>query len=477
MTRIDVLYIGDATDGPVEELLPVDSLEAAFRLYGGYVYEQVTITSGSAGYNVSVTPWANQALPMQPGPLDGNLVPLRLFEFAVSGTVLTWNSPGESEAVTFRITRQPGPTSLLKGVLAAKRTGQRVFATRLGGVSATAGPSGGFTFTARYAGARYNGTTILVSGGVVRATPAPGTGRATVYQPTSDRDLVDRMRDDVARGTLGCGLSGPFSATQSTLPSGTYTLTGGADGAMSASGLLQFLQEYDLAGVDVICPIGLNSMACSGVCAWLEREEAYPTLLVAQAPASGVALSGLVNTFRHLCSVAFQTTYDQGLITERLDDAAPLVAALIGSKQFGITLTALPEIPPFPAYDQPGLHALAAAGHTAAYKSISKDWALWHAETGDTGWHVSTFRALQEVARPLFEVLEAVIGTARVNTDDLDQQLAAAFQRVTSSRVVDWSLFLQGDTLYVDLRFQPYGEIRIISTQIALGTPQSLSPT
>jgi hypothetical protein len=479
MTRIDVLYVGDATDGPVEEFIPVDSLDQAFRLYGGYIYEQTTISSGSTGYHVSVAPWANQVLPMQAGPLDGSLIPLRLFEFAASGTALSWNAPGQSQRVAFRITAEPGSTSLLKGILAAKRTGQRVFATRLGGTSATAGPSGAFTFTARYAGNRYNGTTIVVSGSVVTVTPAVGTGRATVYRPTSDRDLVDQMRDDVARGWIGCGLSGPFSDTQLTVPTGTYTLAGGADGKMSANGLYQFLQEHDLAGVDVLCPVGIDTVACSGagVSSWLENEDIYPTLLVAQAPPSGVALSGIVNTFRHVCSVGFQTTYDQGLITERIDDAAPLVAALISGKRFGITLTALPEAPPTPRYDQAALHALAAAGHTAAYRSISKDWALWHAETGNADWHVSTFRALQEIARPIFTVLDSVIGSHITNTDELDRRLAEAFQGVSASKIIDWKLFVQGDTLYAGFRFQPYGEVRVISAQIALGTPQSVSPT
>lgn len=477
MTRIDVLFVGDATDGPVEEFIPVDSLDQAFRLYGGYVYEQTTIASGSTGYNVSVAPWANQVLPMEPGPLDGALIPLRLFEFAVSGSVLSWTAPGEAEAVTFRITPVPGPTSLLKGILAAQRTGQRVFATRLGGTNATA-TSGGFIFTARYPGSRYNGTTILVTPTTVTVTPAVGTGRLTVYSPTSDRDLVSQMRDDVARGWVGCGLSGPYSDTQLTVPTGTYVLTGGTNGAMSASGLAEFLQEHDLAGVDVLCPIGISAPACAtaGVSAWLENEEIYPTLLVAQSATTGTVLSGSPNTFRHVCSVGFKTTYDLGAITERIDDAAPLVAAIIGGKRFGITLAPLVEIPPVPRYDQAALHAVTAAGHTLAYRSISKDWVLWHAETGESDWPVSTFRALQEVARPIFEVLDDVLGSHITNTDELDRQLDEAFQRVTGSRIVDWKLFVQGDTLYAGFDFQPHGEVRVISAQIALGTPQSVAP-
>jgi hypothetical protein len=475
MLNVNTLYVGDAQDGPIEEIVAVRSLDQIFRLFGGYHYERVVVTSGDTSYTLSVTPWANEVQPLQ-FDADGFLIPKRLFEFTVSGSVLSWTKLGESATVLFRATLEPKDHSLLKGALAAKRTNTAVHVLRLGGTHATAA-SGSFTFQSRYPGARYNGTVIQIAPGAVTVTPAAGTGRARSYAPATDRALEDALRQDVGFGDSGILLTGPLSRTGFTLPTITLTMTGGTNGALSVSGITQFLLEHDLSGVDVLCPIGLTTQALSGAgIPQLLATFDYPTLMVAQAPPSGAALSGAVNTLRNLCSVAFQTTYDAGSVKERLDDAAPLVAAIAGGTRYGITLAPLPEGPPVPRYDPSALHALASGGHTVAYRSISKDWALWLAQTGDPTWTLSTFRALQELARPVFDLLEPLLGNILIDEEAVDAQLGDAFRQVSSAQNIDWTLNLEGDVLYLDLSFTPYGEIRTVKAQIALGTPSSARP-
>jgi hypothetical protein len=101
---------------------------------------------------------------------------------------------------------------------------------------------------------------------------------------------------------------------------------------------------------------------------------------------------------------------------------------------------------------------------------------LWHADTGEDGWPVSQFRCLQEIARVIFVTLDPVIGNALLDKDELDELLAGGFSRVTGSRIVDWELNLQGDTLYCDVSFTPFGEIRIVKAQITLGTARDINP-
>jgi hypothetical protein len=476
MIRINLLFVGDATDGPVEELVPIDSLDAAWRLFGGYRYSSTTLSSGQTSYDLPATPWGNEVTPLQTDS-DGSLIPLRLFEFAVSGSHLTWTSLGYSTAAVFRYPEVPGSTSLLKGILAARKVPLSVHAIRIGGNQATAS-AGNFTFYSRYAGSRYNGiTVVLTSGGTVTVTPSGGVGRNKVYHVGSDIGFYELLRNETQKGFQGFYLRGAFSRTSLTVPAGTYTLTGGTNGALTPDLFDLFLNNWDLAGVDVICPVGLltTQLSGAGTITTLSQND-YPTLIVAQAPSLGVALSGVIITSKDLVSVAFKLIYDLGLPKERTDDAAPLVAAIIGSNVFGLTLAPLPEFPAVPKYDQAGLHALAASGHTTAFRSISKDWALWHVVTGDPGWPVSQYRALQEIARVAFETLEPTIGNTVVNKADLDDLLAVGFQGVTGSRIVDWALQLQGNILYLDIGFIPYGEVKVVRAQIAVGQPQAVSP-
>jgi hypothetical protein len=477
MQRIDLLLVGDATDGPVEEIIPIDSLDEAWRLFGGYQYEYTSIASGSTGYTLSTTPWANEVTPLKEDS-DGFLIPQRLFEFTVDGASLSWTSPGASSNVIFRISQEPGATSLLKGVLAARKTGLRVHVVRLGGTVAASAPSGGFTFYARHAGSRYNGTQIVVtSGGAVTVVPSGGIGRNRTYTLANDRELYDTLRTEVQKGFQGTLIKGSFSESSFTVPAGTYTLTDGTDGSLSAEAFNNYLRDEDLSGVDVVCPVGLLTTALSGAGVFdTITQNDYPTLIVAQAPNTGVLLSGTIIESRHLCSVGFKVRYDFGLLKERLDDAAPLVGALVAGSVFGHTLRQLPEFPAEPKYDQLGLHVLAASGHTVAFRSISKDWALWHANTGDPLWPVSTFRALQEIARIVFENLEPIVGNTLVSITDLDQILEDGFAAVEGSRIVDWELLLQGDILYLDISFTPHGEIRVVKTQLALGQDRAVSP-
>lgn len=483
MTTIDLLLVGDAGDGPLEEILEVESRDEIWRLFGGYSYEQTTLLSGATSYSLARTPWADQVQPLS-ADSDGTLIPLSLFEFSPSGALLSFSAPGAATPAIFQYVPLPGGRSLLKGLLAADAIGVHTHVLRLGSGAQAASslPSGGFQFWAQYPGDRYNGTTIVVDAtGGVTVTPAAGTGRIWRYRPTSDNDLRNSLSQDRARGRESVYLTGTGSAASLTVPAGTYRLSGGVNGSFTASGFMQFLQDYDLSGVDVVCPVGLltTELSGAGVWSWMNDQD-YPTLLVAQAPASGDALSGMVNTCRYLASVGFRTTYDSGLRRARQDDAAPLVAAIIAAHRFGVTLAALPHSPTLPAFGPAALSAVASGGHIAAYRSISKGPALWHAVTGDQRWSVATVRAFQEIARALYTVLEPILGQHHVDLQGLTELLSEALTGVTGSRKIQFKLELAGDRLYCDLSFQPYGEVRTVQAQLslgAIGAGPALEPT
>lgn len=490
MRQIDLLIVGDALDGPIEEPVQITYLEEALQLFGGYAYEQAAITSGTTSYTLSNTPWGDQVVPLELDS-DGLLIPKRLFEFSVSGNVLTWNRSGDFAAtadpdtgtpsysglVFFRVLLQPGNTSLLKGVASALTLGQPVWAMRLGGTPASGG-YGVWSAFSTYGGTRYNGATVTLSGNLLRINPQPGTGRTQNYTASSDQELLDRLYLDRARGYQYIHLSGPANYNSNTLPSGSITLSGGSNGTLTASGLAAWLQTTELDGIDVLCPVGLTTaqLSGSGVYELLEAPS-YPTLVVAQAPTTGSVLSGAAYTHatRNSVAVAFKAQYGVGTPFERLDDAAPMVAAAISQRRFGLTLAPLP-LPVLPRYSQAELAALTENGYLTAYRSISKGWALWHGVTGNSRWPISTFRAYQELSRVIYRQVEPLLGTTLLTLDSIEEELGEAFTALESGVVLDWSVVRVGDTLYVDVLFTPYGEVRALTFRIGLGSLGQVAP-
>ncbi len=476
MQAVDLLLVGDALDGPTEEITWIRSLEQGLRLFGGYAYERITLTSTTSGHTLSGEPWGGEVAVLQYDG-DGELVPLSLFEFTVSGSVLTWTKPGttwydsndQPSQVTFRYRVNPSSTSLIKGIEGALGLGVRVHALRLGGEHASI-TSGAYSFYAHYPGSRYNGTTVTCSGGTVTVVPAPGTGRPCVYTPTSDSDLRSQLDRDRYRGRQPLYYSQGGSDTGLTLPTGVLTLSGGTDGTLTTALLSGFVDTFDLTGVDVLCPLGISlSGALSGGVVSILEELPYPTLLVLPSSVQSVTLSGSPNPSRYVVPVAFSVEYRSGSPQAKTDDAAPVVAALIARDRHNLTLAPLPQRTFSPHYSQSGLHALATAGYVGALVSISKGPALWYVVTGDSDWPASTFRAYQEVVRATYQVLEPLLGNTALRLADVEEHLAAAYSQVTGSKVLDFTLQLQGETLFADVSLQPHGEVRTVQAQINLG--------
>lgn len=475
MQDIPVLIIGEAFDGPPEAVLPITSADQAFRLYGGYHYERTNIASGDTGYELSITPWDNEVKSFQEDS-DGLLSPKQLWEFSVNGNFLTWNRYGDALSnVVFQALRVPGPRSLLQGVLAALDYQNPVYVMRVdNSTSAQSATSGGFYFRARYPGAKYNGTTIVVSGDRVSITPAAGCGASVSNrQFTSDFTFTEWLQTENTRGREQFYLHGPRSQTSFTIPTATYVLTGGTNGTLNGDRATAIIEDYDFRGIEVVCPVGVPSIELSGAGFFSALKDlVYPTIAVVQAVPSGAALSGIINTDRQVVSVAFQVDYESGQSRQRTYDAAPLVAGLIGSTRFNITMAQLSQGPPTPRYTQTELHALTSGGHLTAFRSISKNWALWQCQTGDPRWSVSCMRAFQQVVREVFIACDDIIGKNFVDLTSIEDKIRTALGRVTTGEIVDWAVDLKGDILYIDITFRPNGELRTVSARVNIGRQQ-----
>ncbi len=477
MIHVPVLLVGDATDGPVEEIVEIDSLEAGLKVFGGYKWTSSAVTSGATGATLSEAAFGNDVT-VWTYASDGAVVPRVLHEFSASGTALTWTSQGDSATpdynatALFKARAVPGDTSLLKGLYSALAAGGPVWCLRLGGVHASV-TSGNWSFRAKYAGSRYNGTEISVSGGVVTVTPAPGTGRIRSFTPTTDTDFLNKLALDLSRGYISFRAYGPDSTQAFTLPDGTYTLASGTDGALTESSLQTFLSGVDLTGVDFLVPVGLSRVtALSGTVLETLQENSYPTVLVLKAGAGTLTatITGDANTQAQVLSVANDAVYDEGTQFERTDDATPLVAAVIGKQRYNATLLPLPITRLSPMWTEDEIHAITSAGHTVGYLSILKGMATWTAVTGDEEWPVSTWRAYQEIARILFSNLEPLLGRTILEARGVDAVLRSALAKTRGSIIENFSLETRGSTISASLDFRPHGEVRTVTASLALAT-------
>lgn len=487
MFPLDLLLIGDAGDGPVEQILPVRDARHAMQIWGGHHYEALALAEAATGHTLAISPWGDE-VDVLIADSDGALVPRILFEFAVDGPDLTWTKNGDWDryedadpeadpTLYFRCPKIPGQTSLLRGIHAAlpvaEAAGFRIHCVRLGGVQAAV-TQDGFTFIARWPGARYNGTTVEVTvDGEVIVTPAPGTGRLRTYTPTSDKHLWELLGKDRDRYWQPLFFSGSFSEETLTVPVGVYTLVGGTDGALSPQALFEFLQEYDLTGIDVICPVGLTTeqLRDAGVTEYVAGEN-YPLLLVTQSEYTAPTLPAHPNTDRCVVSVGFQVIHDGGTGRERTEGAQPLVAALLAAGRYGLTHgtlgVPLGGTPANPTETQ--LREAAAVGHVLGFRSVLKGPALWHAVTGDPLWPASTYRALQEISRICYQVLEPRIGRAISDLAPLEIELVQSLNTAESGKVSQVSLQFLDGILYVQLTFRPLGEVREVKAQLAVAS-------
>ena len=470
MYDIPLLLIGTATDGPTEELVDVTSESQFLKLFGGYQYTAATLASGTTGTTLGGAAWGNEVRPLRLDT-DGAYIDKVLFELTCTGTAVTFSAPGPSMSgvVHFRYQDVPGNSSLIHAYYQARSAGVPITVMRAGGVPAT-GTVSGFTFQSRYAGTRYNGTIVSVTSTTVTITPATGTGRICTYTPVSDIDLRNRLLIDQDRGRHGIILLGPLSQSAFTVPTGTYTLSGGTNGTFSAGDFLDLLEGYTFEGVNVVCPLGITLADLTGTTVLSNVEAAaYPILIAVQASTSGSALSGTANTSKHICSVGFQTTYRTGTVFETSGHAVPMVAAMLAHDTHNLSNAQLPEGPPTPSYGQALLRLCTTSGHTLHYRSVAKGPSIYRAVTGDSDWPVSRMRALQQLVRAVLEPLENVLGRSGITRSYLERQVDAALSSVTAGTVLDWDLDIRGDTIYAAIRFIPYGEVLVITAAVRLG--------
>lgn len=479
MNDIGLLIIGAADDGPKDVPVLLTNLAHAERLFGGYNSEYLTLTTGATGLTLSNSALSNIVHVLEEDS-SNDWIPSRLFESQVSGTAFTWTKNGDWDRFEdvdptinprrlLRYQVLPPSGHILRGIYSSIPTNAEVYGLRLGGEIATVTASG-WTFSARYAGSRYNGTTVTVSGGVVTVNSSAGTGNKRIYTPTSDYHLKQLIRESFIRSKISIEVSGPDTTSGLTIPNGTWTLSGGTSGSVTSELLNEWLDSNGTAGIEIVSVVDFTTqdLLDSGIPELVNVLE-YPTLFVGSSTVSGTAASGVTHSSRVILSVPFRGSYytSEGAVVDC--SSAQTVAALISLDYNGGTLAGLPENLHYtPVFTKDQLVALSDNGHIAWYHSIGKGPALWYTVNGDSSWPVSVSRSVQEISRRVYHTISNYIGKNIVNVDSLNFIVASLLTNLTGSTLVDWKLGISGSRLLLTISIRPNYEIRVFSFSVTL---------
>lgn len=318
--------MGLATDGPNYIPVQSDNEREILRLFGAQYTERNTITATASTLQLEYEPMDRPQNSVN-GRVD------YLYNPTVSGSILVFGTVGGTGA-TLDVTYTPylGQEDLLWSARKwFEETRNLPYLMRVSGTHAQISVSG-WSFIARYAGAKYNACTVAYTGGVFTITGMEPnyptltyTASAAQLKPLIDRDYAMGLSPLRLQNSLGS--LGSFAAT---------ALTGGLDGSMSQSTFQDFFDlatvPYDVSHILFLTPVtsGFISLVAQEMAAGTFQPRLFFMPLPAYvAPASSYVQSLSTSLpYRHSMIVGVLGTAESTLRTGRRTRWAAEMATL-----------------------------------------------------------------------------------------------------------------------------------------------------
>ena len=287
---IPLLIIGTSPDGIGNTPYLPSSLEDAREFFGYYISERKVIGAQNTSTTLTYDVWGDRYSIYQ--NQAGIIVQEPLYSPGVSGTtssntnIITFGCPGASGEYYFKYARNPYEDDLilaLENVL-AQNLGNFPYLLRVEGNKANT-TIGTLYLEAGYSGELYNSLSVSVTGASLTIT-YPSLYRQSpffTYSTSNIGSMVSEINADYSYGLHP--ITASFVLTSTSLPSGSYTLTGGTSSSLSASGIVEILSLLDLDEVGLILLAGGQPQdVISAALDYIEDNTTSPTCLIVGDP-------------------------------------------------------------------------------------------------------------------------------------------------------------------------------------------------
>jgi len=279
---IPVVLVGLADDGPAGTLVKPGSFIEAQEIFGWWTNEIHTVpasgTSITLGHAASSSDWYVFQV------LNGALYKTPLYDPSISGSTLSFGAPGASGTYLVQYTREQDEGALLLGLSTYLQTGATMpYVWRVSGTKATLEVDG-LVFSARYCGTRYNGIGIQFDGTTLTVTVPNSPKNSTVsYTVDPPSDFLTQFNYESGKGKHPVELLLPNSDSFP-LSVGSWVLTGGVDGTLDTSTVVELLEALDLGSIGLIVLCGGHASGVIDAAVSYIEEQDSTTCLVAGAP-------------------------------------------------------------------------------------------------------------------------------------------------------------------------------------------------
>lgn len=229
------LIIGTATDGPTNTPIYIPDQATAITAFGGLEAQTFSVSGSATGVSLlhNVFDFVSDRV--------GNRSK-RLYNPQISGTTYSFGNTGEDFSLITQYTPYLGKSDLLAAVRHHLEVSQNpVYALRFPGERASL-TLDDWVFKARYDGEKYNNITITVSGSTLVVSGMQPEYPSCTYDMSDLDDFKQNMQVDFGLGICPA----VWTRYGGSAPTGSGQLSGGGDGVVSGSGLMQIVDQVDL---------------------------------------------------------------------------------------------------------------------------------------------------------------------------------------------------------------------------------------
>jgi hypothetical protein len=400
----------------------------------------------------------------------------QLYSPYISGSVMYFGNIGGSGTTEVLLEYTPylGKSDL---IFASKyyfrQTGRLPYVCRIGGTHALASIDA-WEFESKYAGAKYNNIRLIITPTSFTVSGMYPEYKTRTYNVSGVEDLNSVISREFAAGIIPVTVAikgNTFPAT------GTYSMTGGADGSFSDADVQKLLQNGSLPQnvSHVLLNTPLSSSIVDTVTDFLATDGSQPRMFLTAAPTYSGSATGWLNTqvtnipYRSNMIASFLGTVDINTALIRRERYAAEAGAIAFVANTGFNMTNIPVAADSfsPVLSKEDLARMVSTGWIPLVRHIKNDISVYQ---GTTSFAENSFLYSSKVAEVMaiaynecFKYLGVIIPDGQ--RTEIERKLKDRLTQVKYLTVTSVSVRVVRNEMYVEIVGDlPYEILRISFT-------------